>query len=100
MTEIPITARIPQELEKELENYMTIEHLEKSVAVRRLLYKSLQEWREKHALKLLEEGKVSLLKAAKIAGMDIWSFMEKIKEAKIKWVSEEGIDKDLEEFRK
>ena len=99
MTEIALSARIPKVLEKELLDYMKFEHLERSTAVRRLLFRSLQEWKERYALKLLEDGKVTLLKAAEIAGLDIWEFTDKLKKAKIRWVSEEIIKKDLEAFR-
>lgn len=96
MTEIPITARISEELEKELEIYMKIEHLEKSVAIRKLLYRSLQFWREEYGIMLLKEGKTTISKAAEIAGMDIWSFIAKIKEKQINWVKDRVIEKDLE----
>jgi len=99
MTEIPISTRIPEKLEKELKQYMEEEHLEKSVAVRRLLFQALQEWREKLALKLLTEGRTTVSKAAEIAGMDIWDFIAKIKESKITWVKDEVISKDIEAFK-
>ena len=99
MTEIPISAKIPRDLEKDLQYYMKTEHLEKSSAIRRLLFQAIQEWRVEHALKLLEKGKTTVSKAAQIAGMDIWSFAIKIKEAKIQWVKDDIIDDDLKEFR-
>ncbi len=98
MTEVAITTRIPKVLEKELEEYMQTEHLEKSTAVRKLLFKSLQEWREEYALKLLAEGRTTISKAAEIAGMDIWSFIAKIKESKTVWVKDRIISKDIEAF--
>ncbi len=98
MTEIPITTRVPKELEQELEAYMKVEHVERSAALRRLLYAALQAWREERALSLVREGKVSVSKGAEIAGMDIWSFFDKIRERKIVWVDEKIIDKDLAAF--
>ncbi len=95
MTEINISARIPTSLERELEKYMKIEHLEKSSAVRRLLFKAIKEWRIEYALKLLADGKVSLLKAAEIADLNIWDFVGKVKESRIQWVSDDIIDRDL-----
>lgn len=99
MTEVNISTRIPADLEKELEKYMKEEHLERSAAVRRLLFRSLRDWRKDYALKLLEEGRTTVSKAAEIAGMDIWSFISVIKESKIQWVKDEIIEKDLEAFR-
>ncbi|MBI4170385.1 MAG: UPF0175 family protein [Candidatus Aenigmarchaeota archaeon] len=98
MSDVPISTRIPKTLEKELEEYMKTEHLEKSTAVRKLLIKSLQEWREEHALKLLAEGRTTISKATEIAGVDIWTFIEKVKQSKIVWVKDEIISEDLEAF--
>lgn len=98
MTEINISARIPGELEKSLEKYMKEEHLERSAAVRRLLFKSLNEWRLEYALKLLEDGKTTISRGAEIAGMDIWSFIAEVKRSKIIWVKDSVVEKDLEAF--
>ncbi len=98
MTEIPIAVRIPRGLEKELGEYMKSEHLERSVAIRRLLFAAIEEWKVKFALKLLEEGRTTISKAAEIAGLDIWSFIAKIKESGIRWVKDEVIEADLKEF--
>ena len=98
MTEIPISTRIPKRLKKELEEYMKVEHLEKSTAIRKLLFESLQKWREEYALKLLSEGKTTVSKAAEIAGLSIWEFIAKIKESKMVWVKDNIIEKDIKAF--
>ncbi|MEK6888951.1 MAG: hypothetical protein AABW80_02475 [Nanoarchaeota archaeon] len=99
MTEINLSARIPKELEAELVKYMEEEHLEKSGAVRKLLFQALREWRIEYAFKLLSEGATTLSKAAEIAGMDIWSFISKVKAAKLLWVKDSVIEKDLGKFK-
>lgn len=99
MTEVNISTRIPMVLEKELKKYMDIEHLEKSAAVRRLLFKALEKWKVEYALKLLSEYKITISKGAEIAGMNLWEFMDKVKESKIQWVSDEVVDHDLKRFR-
>jgi len=98
MTEVPLTTRVPKELERELEGYMEVEHLERSAALRRLLYSSLQAWRETRALTLVREGKVSVSKGAEIAGIDLWMFLVKIKEHRIEWVDDSVVEKDLRDF--
>ena len=98
MTEINISARIPEDLEKYLEKYMKEEHLEKSAAVRRLLFKSLKDWRVEYALKTLEDGKTTISRAAEISGMAIWSLMAKLRDSKIIWVKDSIVEKDLEAF--
>lgn len=59
----------------------------------------LKDKKVRKALKLLEEGKTTVSKAAEIAGMDIWSFVGKIKDSKITWVKDDVVKKDLEAFR-
>lgn len=98
MTEVAMSTRIPKKLEKELQEYMTAEHLEKSSAVRKLLFKSLYEWKEERAIKLLFEGKTTISKAAEIAGMDVWSFISKLQELKIPWVKDKVIENDIKAF--
>ncbi len=99
MTEITISTRVSKGLERELEEYMRAEHLEKATAIRRLLFDSLQQWREDYALKLLEEGKITISKAAEIAGVSIWDIIEKIKEKKTRWVKDSVIDEDIAPFK-
>ncbi|GEM_PF-4927681 len=48
------------------------------------------------ALNLLVDGKATISKAAEIAGIDVWAFIEEIKKSKIIWVKDEIVDKDLE----
>lgn len=86
MTEITISTRIPQDLQKELKKYIDKENIDRSIAVRKLLHSGLQKWKEETALDLLEKGKVTLSKAAKIASMDVWSFSEKVKASGATWI--------------
>ncbi len=99
MTEITVSAKIPKELEKIIREYMKVEHLEKSSAIRKLLFKAAEEWRVEYALVLLSEKKVSLSKGAEIAGLDIWAFMEEVKKAKVQWVSDKIVRKDIQTLK-
>lgn len=53
MTEISISARIPEDIFQELESFMKEESLEKSASIRKLLSEGLHHWKEERALKLL-----------------------------------------------
>lgn len=98
MTEVNLSARVPRVLEEELEEYMKVEHLEKSAAIRKILFGALAEWKVERAIKLLEEGKTTVSRGAEIAKMDIWTFVEKLKERKVRWVKENVVVKDIERF--
>ena len=90
MTEISVSARIPEDVFKELEAFMKEESLEKSASIRKLLADGLQHWKEQRALKSLEEGKVTFLKAAEIAGLSVWDFADLVREKGIVWIKSEN----------
>lgn len=73
-----VAVRIPREIEKELKVIIETEGLDKSTAFRKILEKGLKEWKKELALKLLQEGKVTLWKSAKIAGLSIWEMLDLI----------------------
>lgn len=97
MTEISVSARVPDYLYKDIEAFMTEEHLEKSASIRKLLAEGLQHWKQKRALRLLEEGKVTFLKAAEMSETSIWELADIVREKGIVWVkSEKYITRDIE----
>ncbi len=97
MTDVPVSARIPTALERDLERFMKQERLEKSVAVRKILYLGLREWKQERALRLLEQGKVTVARAAEIADLDIWEFLDVLKKSDKIWVkvSPERMRRDI-----
>lgn len=97
MTEIPISARIPPMLNKEMDEFIKQEKLEKSVAIRKILYLGLKEWKEERALRLLEKGKITFAKAAALSGLGIWEFIDLVKRSGITWIrtSPERIKRDI-----
>lgn len=97
MTEVNLSARISEDMEKELEIFMKKEKVDRSIAVRKLLDSGLREWKVTRALKLLEDGEVTFLKAAHIAGLDVWTFADKVKESGIIWIkmTPEELEKEL-----
>lgn len=91
-----ISARVPDELEGELEAYLEDEKLDRSTAVRKLLAEGLEDWRRERALEQLATGQITFSKAADFAGMSVWDFAQLAKEHDITWVSEEHLEEDLE----
>lgn len=91
-----ISARVPDDLEAELEAYLDDENLDRSTAVRKLLAEGLEEWRHERALEQLAAGKVTVTRAAEIAGLSVWEFTHIAREKNVTWVSEEHLDSDLE----
>ncbi|MFA4820387.1 MAG: UPF0175 family protein [Candidatus Aenigmatarchaeota archaeon] len=97
MTEVNLSARISEEMEKGIEEFMKNEKVDRSIAVRKLLDSGLQEWKLAKALKLLGKGEVTFSKAAKIAGLDIWMFADKVENSDVIWIkmTPEDLKKEL-----
>lgn len=91
-----ISARVPDELEAELDTYLDEENLDRSTAVRKLLTEGLEEWRREQALEQLAAGSITFTKAAEMAGMSVWDFAHLAKERDITWVADDHLDADLE----
>ncbi len=91
-----VSVKVPKEIEKELEEYMREEKVDRNVAVKKLFLERLEEWKEDYAVKMLSSGKVSFSKAADIAGTNVWDFARILEEKKVNWVSEKTVKKDLE----
>jgi len=91
-----ISARVPDELETELEAYLKDENLDRSTAVRKLLSESLEDWRRQQALEQLSDGTITLSKAAELAEMSIWDFAQLAEDHDITWVDDKHLDDDLE----
>jgi predicted HTH domain antitoxin len=91
-----ISARVPDELEAELDAYLEDENLDRSTAVRKLLSEGLDEWRRERALDQLADGTITISKAASLAGLSVWDFAQLAKERDITWVAGDHLDADLE----
>lgn len=66
---ITTSVRLPKELVEEIEKLSREEGLDKGAFVRKLLIESLKEYKIRRALELYRKGKVSLWRAAEMAGM-------------------------------
>ncbi|MFB6362079.1 MAG: UPF0175 family protein [Halobacteriales archaeon] len=93
-----ISARVPDELEAELEAYLEDEHLDRSTAIRKLLAQGLAAWRRDRALERLAEGSVSFTRAAELADMNVWDFAQLAADRDITWVAGEHLETDLEDL--
>jgi predicted HTH domain antitoxin len=78
-----MTFRLPDEMAKTIEEIAEIEKLDKSSVIRRLLDKGITQWKEEFALKLYQDREVSLGRAAEIASLSIWEFLDKLAEKNI-----------------
>jgi len=78
-----ISTRIPDELDEELKWYAKKEKVGKTIALRRVLDKGLKDIKLEYALDLYQKGKITLMKAAEIAGMSLWEILDVVREKRI-----------------
>lgn len=93
-----VSARVPEELEAALEEYAAAENVERSTAIRQLLADGLESWRVEHALDLLDDGRVTLSRAAEIADVSVWELRRRAAEADVTWVDDRHTAADLEDL--
>lgn len=93
-----VSARVPDEVEAELEAYLEAEKLDRSTAIRKLLAEGLEQWRREQALERLESGSITFSRAAEIAGMSVWDFAQLADERDVSWVDDEHLREDLEDL--
>jgi predicted HTH domain antitoxin len=92
-----ISIRPTREMKEKIEELAKIKQMERSSLVRQLLDRAIKGELKDHALDLFTKRKVSLAKAAEIAGVTIREMHELIKDRDIALhISSEDIRKDYE----
>ncbi len=87
-----IASRVPPDLVVELQKIEETEHVDRSTAIRRLLYSAVRDWKLEYATKLYRENKVTLGRAAEDAGVSVREMMEHLKQKRV------PAQYDLEDF--
>ncbi len=87
-----IASRVPSDLVSDLQRIEEVEHVDRSTAVRRLLYSAVREWKLEFAARLYRENRVTLGKAAEEAGVSVREMMEYFHQKKV------PAQYDLEDF--
>ena len=78
-----ITARLPEDLDRDIEEVAKTEQLDKSTVMRRLLTKSVGEWKAEHALEQYTKRKLSFRQAPHPAALSVWQFNDLLLQRKI-----------------
>ena len=77
---ITISARIDKDLAEEIEKIVREKGIDRSTVIRELLHIGLKEYKLRKVLELVRERKVTVWKAAEIAGLTYREMLEKLKE--------------------
>ena len=89
-----VGTRLPSELVRELAFIEEVEQSDRSTTVRRLLSKAIQQWKLEHYVRLYGDGKLTLARAARDAGVSLWEMMDYARARKV------PAQYDLEEFQR
>lgn len=93
MTEI-ISTRIPDSVARDLEEIEKEEKTDRATVIRRLLARAIEQWKTERSLRLYQEGKITLWRAARLAGVTLREMMEQAAKRGIEF---RYTEKDLEE---
>ena len=83
MSKKHVTARISEDLYEAIEQLRDEERLDRSTAVARLLERGVEDWRIDTAIRRYREGDVSLGRAAEIAGVSLWRFLDILEDRRV-----------------
>ena len=92
-----ISVRVEDSLLKDLGKVEKKWQADRSEVLRRLLVKSMREWKIENALEELRQHQKSIGKVAEECGISLWEMLDLVKEKGIDWTgySEEDLQRDL-----
>ena len=96
-----VSTRLPLDLVRELEFIENVEQSDRSTTVRRLLSKAIQQWKLEHYARLYGDGKLTLARAARDAGVSLWEMMDYARVRKVPTQYDlEDLNRDLGTIQK
>ena len=96
---ITISARIDKEIVEEIERIVKKKGVDRSAVIRELLKIGIQEFKLKEVLELVRERKITVWKAAEIAGLTYREMLEELREHNVPFpITEEELARELEEI--
>jgi len=78
-----VGTRLPEELVRDLEAIEDIEQSDRSTTVRKLLRKATGDWKLEHYGRLYGDGRITLVRAARNAGVSLWEMMDYVRAKRI-----------------
>ena len=92
-----VGAKLLLGLVRELELIEDVEQADRSTTVRRLLASAVQDWKLKHYARQYGEGRVTLARAARDAGVSLWEMIDYARAREVSAQYElEDLQRDLE----
>lgn len=96
MSQEHITARVPDDIYERIEMIRKEEQLDRSTAIKRLLERGIEDWQLETAVRQYQDGAISIGRAADLAGLSIWRFLDVLDDRGIEAnYTEADLDADL-----
>lgn len=73
-----LTTRIPEDLLRDIQEIEKEERSERAEVIRKLLDRAVHEWKMTKALKMISEGRWTVRRAAKFAGVSYHEILERM----------------------
>ncbi len=89
-----VNIKLPSDLVRELKLIEDVEQSDRSTTVRRLLSRAIRQWKLEHYARLYGDGKLTLARAARDAGVSLWEMLDHARTKKI------SAQYDLEDLRR
>ncbi|HDM91789.1 MAG TPA: hypothetical protein ENG69_00130 [Candidatus Korarchaeota archaeon] len=78
-----VATRISDEMLRDLEEVEREEKLDRATALRKLISLGLKRWKLDRAIRLYSKGRVTAWRAAELAGVALYEFLEELKARRI-----------------
>ena len=96
-----VGARLSPELVRGLELIEDVEQSDRSATVRRLLSQAIRQWKLEHYVRQYGDGKLTLARAARDAGVSVWEMMDYARARKVPAQYDlEDLERDLGTIRR
>ena len=89
-----ISIKLPEDIIRAIDEIEETEQIDRAAAVKKLLVKAIDKWKEDRAIQLYRDGRVTLWRAASLANLSLREMMELVAE---KGIVMQYTEKDLEE---
>ena len=86
--------KLPEDIIIAIKEIEKTEQIDRATAVRKLLAKAIEKWKEERAIQLYREGKVTLWRDASLTNLSLREMMKLVAE---KGIEMQYTEKDLEE---
>ena len=80
MSQKHVTARVSEDLYEKIERIKDEEQTDRSTAINRLLERGVGDWQIETAVRRYRNGTVSLGRAAELADVSVWQFLDVLDE--------------------